>query len=353
MRIGKQTIIFENKPVILETGSAVGPKEKEGPLGELFDTSVEDVYFGETTFEKAESKFMAEAIGIAINKSNLTIKDIDYAFAGDLLNQCISSGYSARNLSVPFFGLYGACSTFAEANILAASFVNAGYSYNAIASASSHFCASERQFRMPLEQGTQMTPTSQWTVTGSGATLIVQNNDEINFTRPHITGATPGKVIDLGITDIANMGAAMMPAAFDTLVTHFEDTKRRPDYYDLIATGDLGILGSKLLIEQLRNYGYDISKQHMDCGVTIFDKDTQETHMGGSGCGCSASVFCSYIYGKLKSREINRVLLVATGALMSPVSLGQGESIPGIAHAVVIENIENTENTEISESNKN
>ena len=198
-----------------------------------------------------------------------------------------------------------------------------------------------------------MTPTSQWTVTGSGATLIVQNNYEINYTRPHITGATPGKVIDLGITDIANMGAAMMPAAFDTLVTHFEDTKRSPDYYDLIATGDLGILGSKLLIEQLKNYGYDISKQHMDCGVTIFDENTQETHMGGSGCGCSASVFCSYIYGKLKSREINRVLLVATGALMSPVSLGQGESIPGIAHAVVIENIENTENTEISESNKN
>lgn len=339
MKIGKQTIIFENKPVILETGSAVGPKEKEGPLGGFFDTSVEDVYFGESTFEKAESKFMAEAIGIAINKSNLTTKDIDCVFAGDLLNQCISSGYSARNLSIPFFGLYGACSTFAEANILAASFVNAGYSYNAIASASSHFCASERQFRMPLEQGTQMTPTSQWTVTGSGATLIVPNNSEINLKRPHITGATPGKVIDLGITDIANMGAAMMPAAFDTLVTHFEDTNKSPDYYDLIITGDLGSLGSKLLIEQLKNYGYDISMQHMDCGVTIFDAETQETHMGGSGCGCSASVFSSYIYKKLLTKEINKVLLVATGALMSPISLGQGESIPGIAHAVVIENI--------------
>ena len=338
MKIGKQTIIFENRPAILETGSAVGPKEKEGPLGDYFDTSVEDVYFGETTFEKAESKFMAEAMGIAIKKSNLTIKDIDYAFAGDLLNQCISSGYSARNLEIPFFGLYGACSTFAEANILAASFVNGGYSYNAIASASSHFCASERQFRMPLEQGTQMTPTSQWTVTGSGATLIVRNNNEINLTRPHITGATPGKVIDLGITDIANMGAAMMPAAFDTIVTHFEDTKRTPDYYDLIITGDLGSLGSELLIEQLKNYGYDISSQHMDCGVKIFDAETQETHMGGSGCGCSASVFSSYIYPKLRNKEINKVLLIATGALMSPVSLGQGESIPGIAHAIVIEN---------------
>ena len=343
MKIGKQTILFENKPAILSVGSAVGPKEKEGPLGELFDTSIEDVYFGETTFEKAESKFMAEAIGIAIKKSDLKISDIDFAFAGDLLNQCISSGYSARNLEIPFFGLYGACSTFAEANILAASFVNAGYSYNAIASASSHFCASERQFRMPLEQGTQMTPTSQWTVTGSGATLIVPNNEQIQYNRPHITGATPGKVIDQGITDIANMGAAMMPACFDTLVTHFEDTGRAPDYYDLIITGDLGDLGSKLLIEQLKNYGYDISKQHMDCGTTIFDCKAQETHMGGSGCGCSATVFCAYIYPKLINKSINKVLLVATGALMSPVSLGQGESIPAVAHAVIIENIENTE----------
>lgn len=338
MKIGKQTIFFENKPIVLETGSAVGPKEKSGPLGNLFDTSIDDVYFGESTFEKAESKFMAEAIDLAIKKANFNIKDINYMFAGDLLNQCISSGYCSRNLGIPFFGLYGACSTFAEANILAASFVNAGYSYNAIAAASSHFCASERQFRMPLEQGTQMTPTSQWTVTGSGATLIVPNTQETNNKRPHITGATVGKVIDLGITDIANMGAAMMPAAFDTLVTHFEDTLRTPDYYDLIVTGDLGKLGSELLIEQLKNYGYDISLQHMDCGVVIFNEQTQETHMGGSGCGCSASVFCSYIYPKLRKKEINKVLFVATGALMSPVSLGQGESIPSIAHAVIIEN---------------
>ena len=240
---------------MLETGSIVRPKEKEGPLSSFFDNTIEDVYFGEETFEKAESKFMAEAIGIALSKSNLTTKDIDYLFAGDLLNQCISSGYAARNLEIPFFGLYGACSTFVEANILAASFVNANYSYNCVASASSHFCSSERQFRMPLEQGTQMTPTSQWTVTGSGATLIVPNNNELNSSRPHIMGATVGKVIDLGITDITNMGAAMMPAAFDTIVTHLEDTKRSPDYYDLIVTGDLGILGSKLLVEQLKNYG--------------------------------------------------------------------------------------------------
>lgn len=338
MKIGKQTIVFETKPVILSTGSAVGPKEKDGPLGNFFDTTTDDVYFGEDTFEKAESKFMGEAIGIAVKKANLNLSDIDYMFAGDLLNQCISSGYTARNLGMTFFGLYGACSTFAESNILGASFVNASYSYNAIASASSHFCASERQFRLPLEQGTQMTPTSQWTVTGSGATLIVPNNDEIKYNKPHITMSTPGKVIDLGITDIANMGAAMVPAAFDTIVTHLEDTNRTPEYYDLIVTGDLGSLGSKILIEQLKNYGYDISKVHLDCGMKIFDEGTQETHMGGSGCGCSASVFCSYIYGKLEKKEINKVLLVATGALMSPVSLGQGESIPGIAHAVCIEN---------------
>ena len=338
MKIGKQTIIFENRPVILETGSAVGPKEKEGPLKDFFDTAVADVYFGEKTFEKAESKFMAEAIDIAIKKANLTLNKIDVLFAGDLLNQCISSGYASRNLGIPFFGLYGACSTFAESTILAASFVNSGYTYNAIASASSHFCASERQFRMPLEQGTQMTPTSQWTVTGSGANLIVPNSDKLNKTRPHITMATIGKVIDMGITDIANMGAAMVGAAFDTIVTHFEDTSRTPDYYDLIITGDLGSLGSQILIEQLKNYGYDISFNHMDCGVTIFNCESQETHMGGSGCGCSASVFCGYIYSMLREKKIDKVLLIATGALMSPVSLGQGESIPGIAHAISIEN---------------
>ena len=212
MKIGKHTIVFENTPVIISTGSAVGPKEKEGPLSSFFDTTVEDVYFGEKTFEKAESKFMGEAIDIALKKVNLTLDKVDYMFAGDLLNQCISSGYTARNLSIPFFGLYGACSTFAESTILAASFVNAGYAYNAIACASSHFCASERQFRLPLEQGTQMTPTSQWTVTGSGANLIAKYTEDMKDDFPHITLATPGKVIDLGITDIANMGAAMMPA---------------------------------------------------------------------------------------------------------------------------------------------
>ena len=336
MKVGKQSILFENNPAILEVGCAVGPKEKQGPLSQFFDITVDDVYWGEKTFEKAESKFMTQAIFSAINKASLNLNDIDYIFAGDLLNQCISSGYTLRDLGVPFFGLYGACSTFAEANILGACFVNANYAIKSIATASSHFCASERQFRMPLEQGTQMTPTSQWTVTGSGATLIVKNdNSQI---KPCITKATVGRVIDMGIKDIANMGAAMAPAAFDTIITHLEDFNLNPDYYDLIITGDLGSLGSKILIEQLKNYGYDISSKHMDCGVTIFDSENQKTNMGGSGCGCSASVFCGYIFKRLKNKEINKVLLVATGALMSPVSLGQKESIPSIAHAVAIEN---------------
>lgn len=339
MKIGKQTIKFNNTPVIRECGSVVGPKEKSGPLSNYFDTVLDDVYFGETTFEKAESKLIIQAVNNILNKSNLTLNNIDYMFAGDLLNQCISSGYALRTLEIPFLGLYGACSTFVEANILASVFIDSGFATNCIAAASSHFCSAERQFRMPLEQGTQTPPTGQWTVTGSGATLLTNNSNDPNHTFPRITYATPGKIVDMGITDIANMGAAMAPAAFDTIITHLEDTNRAPDYYDLIVTGDLGILGSEILKEQLFNYGIDITRVHNDCGKMIFDCNTQDTYSGGSGCGCCATVFSGYIYKKLMDKSINKVLLVATGALMSPVSLGQGESIPGIAHAISIENI--------------
>lgn len=340
MKLGKRSIKFENKPILLDCASIVGPKEKSGPLSNFFDRCIDDVYFDEKTFEKAESKFMKEAITLAINKAGISKNKIDYVFAGDLLNQCISSGYAIRDIEIPFFGLYGACSTFSESNILATSFVNAGYASICVASASSHFCSAERQFRMPLEQGTQTPPTGQWTVTGSGATVIAPYEKQINKYYPIVTCATPGKIIDMGIKDIANMGAAMMPAAFDTLITHFEDTGRTPDYYDLIITGDLGILGSKLLVEQMQKYGFDISKIHRDCGNLIFDCNSQDTKSGGSGCGCSASVFCGYIYSMLRKKEINKVLLISTGALMSPVSLGQGESIPSIAHAIAIENEE-------------
>lgn len=339
MKIGKQTIKLENTPVLRECGSVVGPKEKSGPLSEFFDVCLDDVYFGEETFEKAESKLIREAVQNVFNKTSLDNTKIDYIFGGDLLNQCISSGYAMRELEIPFLGLYGACSTFAEANIMASLFVNAGYGKRCIATASSHFCSAERQFRMPLEQGTQTPPTGQWTVTGAGATLIVPNSEDVQNRYPRITYVTPGKIIDMGVKDIANMGAAMAPACFDTIITHLEDTGRDPSYYDLICTGDLGILGSDILKEQLKNYGIDIYSVHNDCGMMIFDCNAQDTKTGGSGCGCSASVFSGYVFKKLMDKSINRVLLISTGALMSPVSLGQGESIPGIAHAIAIENI--------------
>lgn len=336
MKIGKQTLVFENKPKILNTASVVGPKESEGPLSIYFDKKFDTALYEETSFEKAESKMIITAVDTLLSKIPTDNSSIDYIFAGDLLNQCIATGYAVRELEIPFFGLYGACSTYVESLILASSFVNAGYGKKTIATASSHFCSSERQFRLPLEQGTQRTPTQQWTVTGCGAALVTTNNSSLKC--PAITHATVGKIVDMGIKDITNMGAAMAPAAFDTIMTHLEDTKRKPDYYDLILTGDLGTLGSDILVDLLSKKGIDISTNHNDCGKLIFDIEGQDMHAGGSGCGCCASVFSGYIYELLKTKKINKVLLVATGALMSPTSLGQGESIPSIAHAIAIEN---------------
>ncbi len=336
MKIGKQTLEFDKKPKILNTSSVVGPKEAEGPLSIYFDKKFNDALYEETTFEKAESKMIMTAVDTLLGKIPTDNSTIDYIFAGDLLNQCIATGYAVRELEMPFFGLYGACSTFVESLILASSFINANYGKKIIATASSHFCSSERQFRLPLEQGTQRTPSQQWTVTACGAALVTKNDN--SFKCPVVTYATVGKIVDMGIKDIANMGAAMAPAAFDTIITHLEDTKRRPDYYDLIITGDLGTLGSKILIDLLAGHGIDISTNHSDCGKLIFDIEAQDMHAGGSGCGCCASVFSGYIYELLKTKKINKVLLIATGALMSPTSLGQGESIPSIAHAIAIEN---------------
>lgn len=336
MKIGKQTILLENKPKILKTASVVGPKESEGPINIYFDKKIDDALFGETSFEKAESKLIIECISLLLDKVPCDKSSIDYIFCGDLLNQCISTGYAARELGIPLFGLYGACSTFIEGLILASLFVNADYGAKVIAAASSHFCSAERQFRAPLEQGTQKTPSSQVTVTGSGSALVVKNKNDIKA--PIITYVTPGKIIDMGIKDISNMGAAMAPAAFDTIVTHLEDTGRNSNYYDYIITGDLGVVGSKILIELLESYGIDISKNHVDCGNTIFDTNKKEFSSGGSGCGCCATVFSSYFYELLKTKKVNKLLVVATGALMSPISTGQGESIPSIAHAICIEN---------------
>lgn len=336
MKKGNQTLEFKNKPKILNTAAVVGPKESEGPLSIYFDLKLDNVLYGEKTFEKAESKIMQTTVNNLLSKLPVSNSSIDYLFAGDLLNQCIATGYAVRELEIPFLGLYGACSTFVESLILASSFVNAGYGKKVIGCASSHFCSSERQFRLPLEQGTQRTPSQQWTVTGCGAALVSENTNSLKC--PVVTYGTVGKIVDMGIKDIANMGAAMAPAAFDTIVTHLQDTRRRADYYDLILTGDLGTLGSEILIDLLKKQGIDISSIHNDCGKMIFDIEQQDMHAGGSGCGCCATVFSGYVYELLKTKKINKVLVVATGALMSPVSLGQGESIPSIAHAIAIEN---------------
>ncbi len=336
MKTQKQTLILENKPKILKTASIVGPKESEGPLSIYFDKKIDDALFGEVSFEKAESKFIIESVNMLLEKVPCDNNSIDYLFCGDLLNQCISTGYAARELEIPLFGLYGACSTFVEGLILGGLFINAGYGKRVIAAASSHFCSAERQFRAPLEQGTQKTPSTQVTVTGSGAALIVPNTNGAKA--PIITYVTPGKIVDMGIKDIANMGAAMAPAAFDTIVTHLKDTKRKPSDYDYIVTGDLGVVGSSILIELLERKGIDISNNHVDCGNIIFDTNNKDYISGGSGCGCCATVFSSYFYELLQTKKIDKILVVATGALMSPVSVGQGESIPSIAHAISIEN---------------
>lgn len=337
MKIGSQTIKLKNTPKILETSSIVGKKEKEGPLGDYFDLNNNDIFFGKDTFEKAESEMMSQCINNLLSKAGTDTSTIDYIFAGDLLNQCISSGYAIRDLQIPFLGLYGACSTFAESTLLASLLVNANYASKVIAATSSHFCSAERQFRLPLEHGNQKTPTAQVTVTGSGSCLIVPK-DFSTTTGTYITYVTPGKIIDYGIKDMTNMGAAMAPAAFNTIYTHLEDTGRSADYYDAIITGDLGVLGSEILVEQFKKEKIDISNIHQDCGVLIFDDNTQDTHCGGSGCGCMASVFSGYFFKQLKEKKLNKVLIVATGALMSPLSVQQGQSIPCIAHAVAIEN---------------
>ena len=336
MKVGKQTIRLENTPKILDTCSIVGPKEFAGPLSSYFDLHVDDVFVGEKSFEKGESHMLNSCINHLLSKNGFSTQDIDYIFAGDLLNQCISSGYCIRDFNIPFFGLYGACSTFCESLTLASLLVDGGFAKKVVAATSSHFCSAERQFRMPLEHGNQMSPTGQCTVTASGCAVVVPGTVKGNS--PKVTYVTPGKIVDMGIKDMTNMGGAMAPAAFDTILTHFKDTRRNPNYYDKIITGDLGLLGADILVDLFSKQGIDISSKHEDCGCIIYDNEAQDTHSGGSGCGCIASVFSGYFFEQLKTKKLNKVLLVATGALMSPVSSMQGESIPSIAHAVAIEN---------------
>ncbi|GIM28111.1 stage V sporulation protein AD [Clostridium polyendosporum] len=331
-RIGKQTVKLQNPPKIITTTSIVGPKEGDGPLGEYFDLILKDDMYGEESFEKAESSMMYRAIKDTIKKANLREENIDYLFAGDLLNQLTSSNFAARDVNIPFFGLYGACSTMAESLGLASLIMDGGYADYVIASTSSHFSAAERQFRFPLEYGSQRSETAQWTVTGSGAMLLSHEGN-----KPYVTYVTTGKVKDYGIKDANNMGAAMAPAAVDTIYKHFKDTGRSPKDYDVIATGDLGLVGKKITEDLLWEYGYNVKNVYIDCGAIIFDHERQKTNSGGSGCGCSAVVTCGYLYKQMLDKDIKRMLLVSTGALMSTTSSLQGETIPGIAHAVAIE----------------
>ena len=331
-QLGKQTVKFNTPPTIFETASIVGPKEAEGPLADYFDKCLEDEFWGESTWEKAESKIIKETVNTVIAKSGIASDAIDYCFAGDLLNQCISSSFGLRELNIPFFGIFGACSTFVESLCLASVFLEADAGKNILCAASSHFCSAEKQFRFPLELGNQRPPSSQWTVTGSGAAIVTKNG-----TGPFITHITPGKIVDMGIKDANNMGAAMAPAALDTLITHFKDTGRNPSYYDAIFTGDLGYVGKEILIEMSETKGYQIKNNYNDCGVLIFDKENQDTHSGGSGCACIGSVFSGYIFNQMKAKKYKKVLLIATGALTNSTTVQQGESIPGIAHAASIE----------------
>ena len=330
---GKQSIKFDTWVNIASTASVVGPKEGEGPLGKFFDIVLDDMLCGTSSWEQAESEITRQGLELAIKKAGLQKEDIEYLLSGDLLNQTTGTTFGIRDLNIPFFGLFGACSTMGEAMSLGAMLIDGGFADNALVGASSHHSAAEKQFRFPLNLGAQRPPTASWTVTGQGCAVLTKEGYG-----PYITAVTTGKVVDAGVTDANNMGAAMAPAAASTLVAHFAELNRMPDYYDVIATGDLGHIGRDLLIELMRKEGYDIRKNYVDCGVEIFNREAQDTHAGGSGCGCSAVSFAGYFYDSLKNKKINKLLFVPTGALMSPLSVQQGESIPGIAHAVAVEN---------------
>ena len=352
-KLGERTLEFTDMPRIIGFGAAVGKKEGEGPLACWFDKIYTDTTMGGETWEKAEAALQKKAVELAMSAGGVDSSDINMIFAGDLLNQCISSSYGLRDYGIPFLGQYGACSTMAQTLTAAAISVESGAADIAAAVTSSHFCSAERQFRYPLQYGGQRTPTAQWTVTGSGCAVAaayrgeqfcaahdkITKNGDINLKRQiGIKRVCVGKIVDMGITDANNMGAAMAGAAADTIGAFLRDTATTQDDYDLILTGDLGKVGTDLMHELLERDKIDIRSKHNDCGLLIFDSEQQDVHAGGSGCGCSASVLCSYIMKRMRKRELMNVLFVATGALMSPTIVQQGESIPGIAHAVNIVN---------------
>ena len=343
----KQKIIFGNKPYIIGSYSLVGKKEADGPMKKWFDECLEDDTYGEKTWEKSESKMLKTAMSEAMRRAGKNKDEIGAVLSGDLLNQLMSSSFTARDLHIPFLGMYGACSTMAESLLLGAVLVDGRYSDDIVIGASSHYCTAERQFRMPLEHGNQRPPSAQWTVTGSGAMLISSKSHDGGFRADdkgswnrlkhiRVECGTIGKVIDAGIRDANQMGSAMAPAAVDTLLNHLEDTGRDLDYYDVVLTGDLGYIGKDIMKDLLIDAGISknmLDERYDDCGCMIYDLQ-QDIHSGGSGCGCSASIFAGYIYKKMTTGELKKVLIMSTGALLSTISPFQGESIPGIAHAV-------------------
>ncbi len=336
-RIGERTLEFEYLPVILSHAAIGGKKEAQGPLGADFDQTFQDTSLNLESWEKAEAQLQKEAVTTALSKAGLKSGEVDMIFAGDLLNQCISSTFGLLDFRIPFLGQYGACSTMAQALLMASVMVESGAARRAAAVTSSHFCSAERQFRTPLEYGSQRTPTAQWTATASGCVVLgarVSQQGKVAVCRGLI-----GEIVDLGVKDPANMGAAMAPAAANSIFRFLRDTGTSPEDYDGIFTGDLGLVGTKLLYESLQDNGVDITQVHNDCGLMLYDREAQDVHAGGSGCGCSAGVLCGYLLRKMEKGEINRILFCATGALMSPTSSQQGEAIPGICHVLEFQTV--------------
>ena len=329
---GRQSFVPGYPVVVTKWASIAGKKESEGPLASGFDQCCQDTYFGEKTWEQGEKRMQQMALTTLMEKAGLSNENIDMVFSGDLLNQCIGSSFTLRNANIPHLGLYGACSTMAESLLLASMAVGGGFADTVVAMTSSHFASSERQYRFPLGYGGQRTPTAQWTVTGSGAALVCSHGKG-----PRITAATIGTVTDLGIKDANNMGAAMAPAALATIRQHLEDLGREPEYYDRIVTGDLGQYGKELLLELARKEGLSIGGRLEDCGCLVFDNLRQDVHAGGSGCGCSAITLCGHYLPEIRKKKLRRILFCGTGALLSPTSTQQGLPIPGICHAVAIE----------------
>jgi len=333
MLLGHQTWVFDSKPTIIASAAVGGPHEAQGPLADDFDLLHEDFWLGQDSFEKAEKKLQEQACETAIKKANMKKEDVQFLMAGDLINQTVPSSFAARTLGVPFLGLYGACSTSMEGLALASLLVDSKFAKNVLVCTSSHNAASEKQYRYPTEYGAQKPPTAQWTVTGAGAALVADHGDG-----PKVTTATIGRVIDMGLTDPFNMGAAMAPAAVDTIESHFRDLNRDPSYYDVIATGDLGRVGHRIAGDLLKKHGLDIPEEiFTDCGILIYRKDQPMVFAGGSGCACAATTTFGHFLNRMRKGEIKKILVIATGALLSPMSYQQKESIPSVAHAVSIE----------------